>query len=264
MSQPLPPQARRLLGPSNPFGAPLWFVEETTSTMDGLRSLARDGAPFGTVLVAGRQSAGRGRLPGRRWEDRDGLSLLATLLLDPGLASLPGLTLRVGLALARACETFRAAGEGPPVQVKWPNDLMIGDKKLAGVLCEAGPAGLLVGFGINVGQRDFPADLAERATSLALASPWPDPRLEAAAPHEALLEACLGRIAEALDEEDWRAAAEERLWNRGRRVLILPGRPGSEPGWEGELLGLDEEGRLLAAGAEGEGRIFLSAEISLR
>ena len=154
---------------------------ECASTNDYARTLAVAGAPHGTTVVADHQSAGRGR-QGRAWADRPGASLLLSMVLrtrpdtgpdaprdaDPAAAS--ALPLLVGLAAARALRAAFALEIG----IEWPNDLVVADRKLGGILCEsalsaAGPDFVVAGVGINVAA--LPADLdpatRARATSVA-------------------------------------------------------------------------------------------------
>ena len=141
-------------------------VRETGSTNTDLVVAARDGAPAGLVLVAGHQSAGRGRL-GRTWSAPPGSALLCSVLLRPALMpeELHRCTQAVAVAAARACEAV--AGVRP--DLKWPNDLLVGAAKLAGVLAESvlGPRGVeavVVGIGLNVTHDAPPPGIA--ATSL--------------------------------------------------------------------------------------------------
>ncbi|MGH9135518.1 MAG: biotin--[acetyl-CoA-carboxylase] ligase, partial [Acidimicrobiales bacterium] len=122
-------------------------VVETGSTNSDLLALARQGAPEGTVLVADHQTAGRGRM-GRTWEAPPGSSLLVSVLLRPPVEVADLVTMVAGLAMADAV--------GPEVRLKWPNDLVIDDRKLAGLLAEADWSGggqspaVVVGIGVNV------------------------------------------------------------------------------------------------------------------
>ncbi len=148
------------------FG-PVRRFAEIDSTNRYLLDEARGGAPEGAVAVADYQSAGRGRL-GRRWEAPPGSNLLMSVLLRPHLAidELHLCTVAVALAAATACEE----GAGVVPELKWPNDLMVGGRKLGGILAEALPAGtgaadadggsgggsakapaVVVGLGLNVG-----------------------------------------------------------------------------------------------------------------
>lgn len=125
-----------------------WLAEVGSTNREAL-SLGRAGAPEGTVVVAGFQTAGRGR-HGRAWDAAPGSSLLVSVLLRPG-PSLPASRLHpavavVALAARAACSSV--AGFVP--DLKWPNDLVVGDAKLAGVLAEVEAGAVVVGLGLNV------------------------------------------------------------------------------------------------------------------
>lgn len=154
-----------------PFGQPLHAFEEIGSTNDEASRLAQAGAPEGTTVVAAAQTAGRGRL-GRSWFSPARAGLYASVIVrDPGVA--PVVTLAAGVALAEGIRT----ASGLPVEIKWPNDIVIDSglgrrRKLAGILTEAstGADGLqfvVVGFGINLLPAAYPPDIADRAASLA-------------------------------------------------------------------------------------------------
>jgi BirA family biotin operon repressor/biotin-[acetyl-CoA-carboxylase] ligase len=154
------------------LGRPLVVLETTISTNDDAKSAARDGAPSGAAFIADSQTAGRGRL-GRSWHSPPGENLYVSFVLRPSLAPdvAPLVTLAAGLAVADAVAPLVPART---VGIKWPNDVLIDDRKLAGVLSEAQlsdarASWIVVGIGINVRARAFPADIAARATSLALA-----------------------------------------------------------------------------------------------
>lgn len=152
---------------------------ELGSTNDrALACLAQSpSAPDGMLITADAQTAGRGRL-GRAWSSPPGRDLYASVVLRCGRvpAGLGALSLAVGVGLREGL--LRALGERatrvPALQLKWPNDLLLGERKLAGILCESrwrgGEADVVVGFGINVQRSadEFPPELRERATSLAL------------------------------------------------------------------------------------------------
>jgi len=134
---------------------------EVDSTNRVLLELARQGAPEGTVVVADHQTAGRGRL-GRTWVAPAGSGLLMSVLLRPALAPEQLHLATAAVALAARAAVADVAGFEPGV--KWPNDLVVGDRKLAGVLAEAdfsgggGAPAVVVGIGINV---NWPADVTE-------------------------------------------------------------------------------------------------------
>ena len=146
------------------FGSPHRHLRETGSTNDVARELADAGAPSGTIVTAARQSSGRGRR-GRVWSAPEGRALLMSAILRrlaPEQALLP---LAIPVAV---CEAIESVG-GPRCDVKWPNDVWIDDRKVAGVLIEARlPDWAVIGIGVNVAIEpdEFPADLRWPATSI--------------------------------------------------------------------------------------------------
>lgn len=155
------------------WGIPQCGVFRTLpSTLDAIHDLGAQGAPTGTVVLAEEQSAGRGR-DGRTWRSPAGGVWLG-MLLRPPLPPAGVLSLRIGLVLADVVESvlgIRATSlSGPRAGLKWPNDVLVDDRKVAGILCESRWQGdalqwLGVGIGINVAN-DVPPELAERAMSL--------------------------------------------------------------------------------------------------
>ncbi len=145
---------------------------ETDSTNERAAELGRNGAAQGVAIFAERQQAGRGRF-GRRWESASHLGLWLSLLLRPGYPMLnwPRLTTTAAVAMAAAIEES-VPGVGP-VQIKWPNDIYIAGRKVAGILIETGidraqqPFAVLgMGLNVNHAASDFPAELADKASSL--------------------------------------------------------------------------------------------------
>jgi BirA family transcriptional regulator, biotin operon repressor / biotin---[acetyl-CoA-carboxylase] ligase len=246
---------------SSPFpDAEAFLVDSTPSTQEKTKALAAAGCPPGSLVAADEQTAGRGRFPERRWESARGKNLLVTIFLGPPRKALP---LRVGLALCEAASAYASsigAAFASPVALKWPNDLMLGDCKAAGILCEANASGAFAGIGLNCNQAAFPPGLAGRATSLAL-------ELGREIDRWAILELLLDRLAADLGAEgDWRRAATDRLWRLGESVSFLPGLSGrSGDGgapFAGTLVGVDEEGSLLIRSPEeAEPRAFAAGEL---
>jgi BirA family biotin operon repressor/biotin-[acetyl-CoA-carboxylase] ligase len=238
----------------SPFpGAGSFFVETTDSTQEEAKRLAAAGYPPGTLVAADAQRAGRGRFPGRRWESEAGKNLLFTVYLGGEAAEtrdgrlLRGLPIRIGLALrAAASEHARRIGADfpSPLAIKWPNDLMIADRKVAGILCEAGRAGVFAGVGLNCNQVAFPPELGGKATSLAAELGREVDRWD-------ILELFLERLAALLAAEGdgpWREEAMRALWKRGESVAFLAGLAGRSEGNApilGTLEGIDEEGSIL-------------------
>lgn len=155
------------------FGHPLEYRDRVTSTNDRVLDMARRGAPEGTVALTEEQTAGRGRR-GHGWFSPPGLGIWTSFLLRPRLPGrhLPPLTLCAAHATALIIE----AHTGLDISIKWPNDILIADRKVAGILGETknmlreGPC-IVIGIGINVNQTasSFPEEIQESATSLRIA-----------------------------------------------------------------------------------------------
>ena len=144
-----------------PFGEPYLYLTETASTQD---VLGNGDFPHGAVCVAEHQTAGRGRA-GRRWDDAPAKALLFSVLLRPPVGTAPPqLSLVAGLAVAAALEHEIGGG----ALLKWPNDVLVGGRKVAGILLEASAGVVICGIGINVNQeeRDLPPETRTPATSL--------------------------------------------------------------------------------------------------
>src|SRR6185295_3237561 len=171
--EPLPPDLARAIADAAPGLGPfahVTYLAETASTNDVALSLAATGAPEGTAVLADLQRAGRGRR-GREWFSPPGAGMYLSVVVRPG--SLAGrlsiVTLAAGVAAAQAVH----ASTSLPVELKWPNDLVIGRpwRKLGGLLCESVGAGasvdaVVVGIGINVRSASYPLELADRATAI--------------------------------------------------------------------------------------------------
>jgi BirA family biotin operon repressor/biotin-[acetyl-CoA-carboxylase] ligase len=186
---------------------------ELDSTNRYLLEQARGGAADGLVAVANVQTAGRGRLD-RRWEAPAGSSMLVSVLLrsgpDDDAARAGRVVMAAGVALSRAVEQVAEVRAG----LKWPNDLVVGDRKLAGLLAERDGDALVVGAGCNVNWESFPPELAGSATAC---------NLEAgrAVDRDALLVAFLSELAAALaDPAVVLDAYRDRLATLGRRVRV--------------------------------------------
>lgn len=165
-------ELRRVEGRLGRFARPLHWMERTTSTNEIAARLAELGAPEGTTVVADTQTAGRGRL-GRTWFSPPGAGLYASIVLKPWRGALVGstsvtslLTLASGVALAEGVR----ASTGLPTELKWPNDLVVLRRKLAGILAEAAHGHAMsyvaLGFGINLRLVAYPREFADRVTSL--------------------------------------------------------------------------------------------------
>ncbi len=224
------------------FGENLRFHSSVGSTNDIAGALAAGGAPHGTTVIAEAQTGGRGRL-GRSWFSPAGAGLYTSVVLRPPAMLPPArYTLVAGVAIADA---LRAA-TGLPVVIKWPNDLLVGGRKVCGILAEASARDsaipyVVVGFGINLRSVAFPPAIAEGATSI-------EAELGRAADRGAILFAALSALAAAVT--DLSAARFDAILNRWR--ALSPPSVGSPVEWggagglqRGTTTGVDAEGALL-------------------
>jgi BirA family biotin operon repressor/biotin-[acetyl-CoA-carboxylase] ligase len=154
-------------------GRRISFFESITSTMHEAATLAAAGCPSGTAVVAEEQTGGLGR-HGHAWHSESGAGLYVSVVLRLALPpdSVPVLTLALGLATA---ETIARATDLHP-DLRWPNDVMLGDRKTAGILVQLVDSVAIAGFGVNVNHPVFPPEIAAEATSLRLASGRPKSR----------------------------------------------------------------------------------------
>jgi BirA family transcriptional regulator, biotin operon repressor / biotin---[acetyl-CoA-carboxylase] ligase len=154
------------VAPSFPEPFRLMLRETVGSTNDEARSLAESGAPDGLVLLADRQTAGRGRR-GAAWFSPVGEALAFSVIVRPSepKSLWPRLALAAGAAVAEAVESMSLQAS-----IKWPNDVWVRQRKIAGVLVEAGADFAIVGIGINVKTTVFPPEVSDIATSLTIES----------------------------------------------------------------------------------------------
>jgi BirA family transcriptional regulator, biotin operon repressor / biotin---[acetyl-CoA-carboxylase] ligase len=190
------------------IGLPRVHHRVTDSTNERAKELALAGVPHGTLVTADEQTAGRGR-QGRTWTAEPGDALLLSLVLRSVDELLP---LRAAVAVAESIPSH--------AQIKWPNDVWLGGKKVSGILVEGRPqeGWAVLGIGLNVAMRSFPEELSEIATSLALEG--------AATSRENVLEALLGSLERLLAADaaevlgSWRERdallGAEVTWNGGR------------------------------------------------
>ena len=215
------------------IGTPRVHLRLTDSTNERAKELALGGALHGTLVTADEQSAGRGR-QGRAWSAPPRSALLMSLVTRRLAPTLP---LAAAVAICDALPT--------PCEIKWPNDIWLERRKLAGILVEGRPQDgwAVLGIGLNVTTESFPPELAEIATSLRIAGV----ELDA----ETVLAAVLGSLDEWLEApaEDVLAAWSERDALRGQRVRWAAG--------EGVAAGIDASGALVVE--TDEGRVALDA-----
>jgi BirA family biotin operon repressor/biotin-[acetyl-CoA-carboxylase] ligase len=205
------------------IGTPRIHCRTVNSTNARARELAERGAPHGTLVTATEQTAGRGR-QGRGWAAPAGRALLCSLVIRSPPRLLP---LAAGIAVAEEV--------GDDALVKWPNDVLLGGRKVAGILIEGRPQQrwAVLGIGVNVAMQDgdFPVPLRQRAGGLGRS------------PDE--IEPTLGRLLEGLGR--WIAASHETVLAELRKRDALLGSQVRWQGGEGAAAGVDDDGRLVVA-----------------
>lgn len=224
------------------LGSPRLHLRRTDSTSTRARELAAAGAVHGTLVTAAEQTAGRGR-QGRVWTAPPGRALLGSLVIrDPPRL----LSLAAGVAVAEV-----AGVAGPQPQVKWPNDVLVHGRKLAGILVEGRPqqGWAVLGIGLNVALRedDLPPELRGVVASLGLEPEAIEPTLER-------LLAALAR---------WIPAAPAAVLEAVRARDALRGRQVRWAGGEGRAEGIDDSGRLLVVTAAGPRHALDAGEVHL-
>lgn len=244
------------------MGQTIYFYEETDTTNNRARELALEGAPEGTLVVAEKQTAGRGRR-GKVWESPLGTGIWMSLVLRPQIMPTEAsvLTLLCGLATAEAIEAETGLSAG----IKWPNDILINGKKAVGILtemdCEMSEVHFVIpGIGINVNTASFPPEIAEIATSLYL-------ECGKTVSRRRLVHKVLERLEEHYETflrtgsfaamlEDYR----KHCITLGKEVHVL----GREP-FFAEALDITPEGELLVRRADnGKEEVVFSGEVSIR
>ena len=250
------------LGPTRVIGRDIRVFEKTTSTNDVIEKLARDGVKEGAVVLAEAQTRGRGRL-GRSWLSPARKGLWFSVLLRPNLRPVEATQLTVASATALRRAVHQETGLDP--QIKWPNDLLLGGRKVAGILTELyaeldhiNHAILGIGVDVNLAPSDFPAELRKTATSLRaeLGKPLSRPQLAVAILRE------LDRDYTRLSQGGFPAVADE--WEThcatiGNRVVIRVG--------DREICGraesLGEDGALLVRTEHGHLERIIGGDVTL-
>lgn len=253
-----------LLSPEYPWSAHFHWLEETDSTNDQLKKLARQGAPHGTVLIADRQSGGHGRM-GRAFHSPGGVGIYFSILLRPSCN--PGQLMHLTCATAVAmCEAVEAAAGFRP-GIKWTNDLVYRKRKLGGILTELGLSAkgtvdyAIIGIGINCCQEeaDFAEDIRGIAASLSMVTGEEIDRAKVAA---AMMDALYRMDQQLLTGKAAILDAYRRdCITIGQEVSLL--RVGEEVR-HGRAVDMDDEGALIVEFADGHAETVNSGEVSVR
>ena len=251
------------LNPLSP-AASVYYIENTDSTMAEARRLvesskknAAQPIASGTVIRAGFQTAGRGRIEGRRWTAAAGESLLFTVIFTAedlkkkmNGKSFTLLPLLCGLAVAESIEYFSSeTAAAPDIRIKWPNDVLADGRKICGILCESSGEYIYAGMGINISQTEFPADLRRPAGSVRMLT---GKRIDAVS----VLEHILSVLPQVLANEQWREEVQKRLLRINEQVSVLKGlaeeiSPAGQEVIKGVLKGVSSSGAMLIETSEG-------------
>jgi len=250
------------LGKTKVIGRDIRVFEQTTSTNDVIEKLARDGVKEGAVVFAESQTKGRGRL-GRKWVSPERKGLWFSILLRPDLR--PQETTQLTVASATALRRAIQSETGLKQEIKWPNDILIGGKKVAGILTELSAeldrvkhVILGIGVDVNLGANEFPAELRRTATSLKIESGRTIDRAELAAAILRELDfdyarICAGKFTAVADE--W----EAQCATIGRDVTIqIGGRK-----IRGRAESLDDDGALLVRTEHGRLERITGGDVTL-
>ena len=241
-------------------GKTVHFARETDSTNLWIKRLAKEGASEGTLALAEFQSAGRGRL-GRSWEVPEGTSVMMSILLRPKFEPqyAPILTLVMGMAVAKAVKNL-----GFDVSIKWPNDVVVSHKKICGILTEMGVRDgkidyAVIGVGINVNIREFPEEMADKATSLYLESGKEFDRSQIPGLVMEAFEEYYEKFAATCDLSGLKEEYESILANYNQPVRVLAKEP-----YEGVARGITDGGELLVEKTDGTIVAVSAGEVSVR
>ena len=241
-------------------GKTVHFARETDSTNLWIKRLAKEGASEGTIALAEFQSAGRGRL-GRSWEVPEGTSVMMSILLRPKFEPqyAPTLTLVMGMAVAKAVKSL-----GFDVSIKWPNDVVVSHKKICGILTEMGVRDgkidyAVIGVGINVNIKEFPEEMADKATSLYLESGKEFDRSQIPGLVMEAFEEYYEKFAATCDLSGLKEEYESILANYNQPVRVLAKEP-----YEGVARGITDGGELLVEKTDGTIVAVSAGEVSVR
>lgn len=243
-------------------GRTLVVLGSVDSTNNEVRRQADRGAAEGTVVIAERQEAGKGRR-GRSWVSPEGAGIWMSLLLRPDFS--PHHASMLTLVAAMAVADGIHAQTGMDCQIKWPNDLVVNGKKVCGILTEMATEEdtiryVVIGIGVNVNTEEFPQELADTATSLYREA---GKKLRRSALVNAILcawERLYPVYKENLDMSGLMEEYNARLVNRNRQVRVIT----SAGGYTGVAKGIDRLGELLVEREDGSVEQVVSGEVSVR
>ncbi|MFA6469621.1 MAG: biotin--[acetyl-CoA-carboxylase] ligase [Bacteroidota bacterium] len=242
------------------FGKKIYCFDSIDSTNSFAKTLSKNDAPHGTVIIAEEQTAGRGRLQ-RNWQSPKGANLLFSIVLYPdfGMEKISLLPFAGSLAVADAIDSVT----GLSATCKWPNDVLINNKKVCGMLAESSTTAteikkIILGIGINVNQKEFPAELSAKATSLKIESGKDLDRIFLVQKVLEELEHRYIQLSNFPPQQllnDWRMKA--LLF--GKKITVLE----SEFSFAATAIDVAEDGSLIIQTEDGEKRSIFAGDVSL-
>ena len=244
------------------FAGDIYFYHEIGSTNDECKKLAEEGAKHGTLVVAEKQTKGKGRR-GRSWESPKGTGIWMTLLLRPDIEpyNSSGLTLVTAMAINKAVQEIT----GLDAKIKWPNDIVVNGKKVTGILTEMSAQPeminyIVIGIGINVNTEEFPEDIAKTASSLKIESGKTIKRSSIIALFGKYFEQY---YAEYIKTQDMSLLIDEynkELINVDRQIKVLA----KENSYTGIAKGINRHGELIVETENKELKNVVAGEVSVR
>lgn len=241
----------------SPFPGPITYHQTVESTMDlALQATGSRCHPglHGTTFVADYQTRGRGRILGREWIAPRGEALLFSTVLVRKQMSIPItlLPLAVGMAIVGTLEEW-----GVEPRLKWPNDVILNDRKLGGVLVIAKENSVVAGVGLNLLQKSFPSEI--RAGSISLAETLSTP------PNwKVILERFLDKLNDRLSTTNYKDGIEEHLYRLGEEVEVVTGIPNCDAKRiKGRIIGIGDDGSLILEEHGGKHTSIYSGELPL-
>lgn len=247
---------------TNYMGRQVFSYDEVTSTNTVAKQLADEGKEEGTLIVSDKQIQGKGRR-GRYWESPKGSGIFMTVILKPKMKPVYAsmLTLVAALALNDAITDLT----GLEAKIKWPNDVVVNKKKVAGILTELSAEvdyinHIVVGIGVNVSMKDFPEELKDKATSLLLESGKSIGRAQLIAKTMEYLECYYERFLKTHDLSELKETYSKVLINKDQVVRILT----EDDSYTGVARGITDEGHLIVEKDNHERVEVYSGEVSVR
>ncbi|MEE0958819.1 MAG: biotin--[acetyl-CoA-carboxylase] ligase [Lachnospiraceae bacterium] len=244
------------------FAEDIYFYHEIGSTNDECKKLAEEGAKHGTLVVAEKQTKGKGRR-GRSWESPKGTGIWMTLLLRPDIEpyNSSGLTLVTAMAINKAVQEIT----GLDAKIKWPNDIVVNGKKVTGILTEMSAQPeminyIVIGIGINVNTEEFPEDIAKTASSLKIESGKTIKRSSIIALFGKYFEQYYAKYIKTQDMSLLIDEYNKELINVDRQIKVLA----KENSYTGIAKGINRHGELIVETENKELKNVVAGEVSVR